>query len=329
MSERVLITGASGFVGYHLIEAALKAGFEVHGAIRKSSDVSHLSGLDIQYVYPDYNNAESLQKELETGQYSYIIHSAGVTRAKNEAEYNKINAAYTRNLAQAAQHASIPLSKFVFISSLAAMGPTFYEDINPITELSKAEPVTNYGRSKLLAEQYLAEIKELPLIVLRPTAVYGPREKDIYIMFKTLKSGLEPYIGTKGQRLSFIYAKDLANVAMKALVNPGNHVAYNISDGNSYERYELADLTKKILGKKTLKFHVPLGMVKALSGILELTSPKDKTPVLNSEKLAELTAENWNCSIEKLKKDMGYVPAYDLERGLEETLKWYQSNNWL
>lgn len=329
MKERVLITGASGFVGYHLIQAALNAGLEVHGAIRRSSDVSHLSGLDVQFVYPDYSDAAKLQKDLEEGQYNYIIHAAGVTRAKNEAEYNKINAGYTDMLAQAASAATIPLSKFVFISSLAAMGPTFYEDTQPITELSEARPVTNYGKSKLLAERYLAERKELPLVVLRPTAVYGPREKDIYIMFKTLKSGLEPYIGTKGQWLSFIYAKDLANVAIRSLAIPGDHIAYNISDGNIYERYELANLTKKILGKKTLKFHVPLGVVKALSGILELTASKGKTPVLNNEKLAELTAENWNCSIEKLKKDMGYVPAYDLKKGLEETLQWYQSNNWL
>ncbi len=329
MKERVLITGASGFVGYHLIEAALAAGMEVFGAIRRSSDISHLSGLDVKFVYPDYTDAGKLQKELEDGRYDYIIHSAGVTRAKNEAEYNKTNATYTLNLAKAAVNTSAPLKKFVFISSLAAMGPTFYEDTNPITELSEAHPVTFYGKSKLLAEQYLSELDKLPLVVLRPTAVYGPREKDIYIMFKTLKSGLEPYIGNKGQRLSFIYAKDLAGITIKALQNPRNHIAYNISDGNMYERYELADLTKKILGKKTFKFHVPLGVVKAISQILELTASKGKTPVLNNEKLAELTAENWHCSIEKVKRDMGYVPAYNLEQGLEETLRWYKTNKWL
>ncbi len=329
MKERVLITGASGFVGYHLIEAAIAAGLEVHGAIRRSSDIAHLTDLDIKYIYPDYNNLEQLQQELKAGQYNYIIHAAGVTRAKNEAEYNKINATYTQNLAKAALAASIPLKKFVFVSSLAATGPTFYEDTNPITELSEAKPVTNYGRSKLLAEKYLFEMDKLPLVVLRPTAVYGPRDKDIYIMFKTLKNGLEPYIGRKGQHLSFIYAKDLADVTVKALQNPQNHVAYNISDGNFYERYELANLTKKVLGKKTLKFSVPLGLVRALSGILELTASKGKTPVLNNEKLAELTAENWNCSIEKLKNDMGFVPVYNLEKGVEETLRWYQKNKWL
>ena len=329
MKERVLITGASGFVGYHLIEAAIAAGLEVHGAIRGSSDISHLSDLDIKYINPDYNDIAQIQKLLQEGQYQYIIHAAGVTRAKNEAEYNKINATYTLNLAKAALNAGIPLKKFVFISSLAAIGPTFYEDKNPITELSEAKPVTNYGRSKLLAEKYLSELDKLPLVVLRPTAVYGPRDKDIFIMFKTLKNGLEPYIGHKGQHLSFIYAKDLAEVAVNALQNPQKHVVYNISDGNYYERYELANLTKKILGKKTLKFSVPLGLVRALSGILELTASKGKTPVLNNEKLAELTAENWNCSIEKLKNDMGFVPVYDLEKGVEETLRWYKTNKWL
>jgi len=329
MKERVLITGASGFVGYHLIEAALAAGLEVHGAVRRSSDVAHLSGMDVKFVYPDYRNIDKLQAELEDGRYDYIIHSAGVTRAKNEEAYNETNANYALNLAKAAINTSAPLKKFVFISSLAAMGPTFYEDTDPITELKEAKPVTWYGKSKLLAEKHLAGLDKLPLVVLRPTAVYGPREKDIFIMFKTLKSGLEPYIGRKGQRLSFIYAKDLADVTIKALHNPRNHTAYNVSDGKMYERYELAELTKKILGKKTFRFHVPMGVVKALSQILELTARNGKTPVLNNEKLAELTAENWNCSIEKLRNDMGYVPAYDLERGLEETLRWYKTNKWL
>ncbi|GAB3834284.1 hypothetical protein GCM10028895_54370 [Pontibacter rugosus] len=113
--------------------------------------------------------------------------------------------------------ADIPLKKFVFISSLAALGPIPYQEVAPIQEQSKAQPVTAYGKSKLLAEQYLAELKDLPLVVLRPTAVYGPREKDIFIVLKTLNLGLEPYISNKPQWLSFVYVKDLAKAVMQAL----------------------------------------------------------------------------------------------------------------
>lgn len=326
MKQKLLITGASGFVGYHLVTAAIDAGFDVYAGVRKSSDIQHLLSLPVRFTYPDLSDVDALRKDIEQNQYDYIIHAAGITKAATQEAYDYVNAGYAYNLALAATE--FPVKRFVFISSLAAIGPTGYTNKAPIDETYLARPLTGYGRSKLLAEERLLGIKGLPLVILRPTAVYGPRERDIFIMFKTLRRGLEPYIGRKPQYLSFVYVKDLADVTIKALTAGDTRRIYHVSDGKYYDRYKLADISKKILDKKTFRFHVPRGVVNVLAGLLEKLS-RNKTPALNKEKLHELTAENWNCSIEKIKQDLDYRPKYDLQHGLEETLQWYKENKWL
>jgi nucleoside-diphosphate-sugar epimerase len=329
MKKKVLITGGSGFVGYHLIEAALRHDLEVHVAVRKTSSTDHLKHFPVQYVYPDLQDIGQLKELLEAGGYDYIIHAAGITKAKLPETYFSVNADYTNNLALASMEANIPLKKFVFISSLAALGPAT-AGTEQITEKSIPAPVTSYGRSKLKAEQYLAQIKDLPLMVFRPTAVYGPRERDIFIMFRTIKRRFEPYIGNAPQQLSFIYAKDLAAIVMAGMFNKDKYNTYNISDGNSYDRYALADISKQFLKIKTLKVHLPMGVVNAVLGLLQLAYTNSKNaPALNKEKLAELQAPNWVCSTEFFRKDLGVAPAYDLKAGIEETLEWYRSNKWL
>ncbi|OCX52820.1 UDP-glucose 4-epimerase [Mucilaginibacter sp. PPCGB 2223] len=329
MSERVLITGASGFVGYHLIAEALKNNLEVIAAIRRSSKIDHLKDFDIQYCCPDFTSVEALKAELEKHQFAYIIHAAGITAAKNEQEYNIVNAQYTYNLALAASQANISLKKFVFLGSLAAMGPLPTTE-GVITENTRAAPVTAYGKSKLLAEQMLAPLTSLPLIILRPTAVYGPRDEGIFIILKTFAKGFEPYIGKAPQQLSFVYVKDLAALTVRALQSDIVQKTYNVSDGKAYDRYELARLTKQILNKRTLKIHLPVPAIRVLAGIMErLYAKSDKSPALNIEKLNELTAANWICSVDKANRDLNYLPKYDLEHGLTESLQWYKLNHLL
>lgn len=329
MKQKVLITGASGFVGFHLIEAALSKGLEVYAAIRKSSDIKHLASYNIQYTYPDFTNEQNLMDELIEKNYDFIIHAAGTTKAKNQQAYNEVNAQYTINLANAAMKSGIGLKKMVFISSLAAIGPLQVSD-KLISEQTKPNPVTAYGKSKLLAEDSIQNLG-LPLVVLRPTAVYGPRDKDIFIILKTFSQGLEPYIGKAAQQLSFVYVKDLASATVSALfTDAGANGAYNITDGKIYNRYDLADITKEVLNKKTIKFHLPLPIVRMLALVLEKTYGfLDKTPALNIEKLNELTAANWCCTIEKAKDNFNFSPEYDLKRGLLESLNWYKKEKWI
>ena len=148
-----------------------------------------------------------------------------------------------------------------------------------IEETTNPRPVTHYGISKLLAEVKLQRLT-MPLVILRPTAIYGPRETGLFIIFKSIKRGLELYIGEMEQRLSFIYAKDMATVTINALTCPNNG-AYNLSDGNSYSRYDFANYLKVLMKKKTIKFHLPFGLVKILAKTLESSGQVfHKTPPL-------------------------------------------------
>ncbi len=328
MKKKLLITGASGFLGYHLIEAALLQHYEVFAGVRKSSHTTHLDKNRVTVVELDLSDTNGTKNILEQHGINYIIHAAALTRAKTEPDYNFSNALLTRNLAMAAVTAQPGIEKFVFISSLAALGPSANGE--PVHEDAPPRPLTWYGKSKLLAENYLREINHLPFIVLRPTAVYGPREKDLLLVVKSVNRGMEMYIGKDEQQLSFVYVKDLAEVTIAALESKINGEFYNISDGRIYDRYAFANAVKKSTGKKSIRLQVPHGIIKTLAaGMDTLYSRSSKTPVLNLDKVKELTAKNWSVNIEKGRRDLGFQPRYDLDHGMAETIEWYKSNNWL
>jgi nucleoside-diphosphate-sugar epimerase len=330
MKKRLLITGASGFLGFHLIEEAYKQGFEVIAAVRTNSEVQHLKHLNPKFVNLSFHNVDVLAKELENLNLDYIIHAAGSTKEKTLHAYNVVNADYTKNLALAACMSNIGLEKFIFISSLAAAGPQSNINARPILEQMQPSPITHYGKSKLLAEQFLQDIKLLPYIIFRPTAIYGPRERDLLVMLKSIQHGIEPYIGRKAQKFSFVFVKDVAEISIRALEQNVDGKIYNISDGNAYNRYEFAETAKFIFNNKTIKIHLPNGFIKMIASAMDLTHLwSEKTPLLNRQKLNEITAINWECSIEAIQKDLKYVPKYNLKSGMEETINWCKINNWL
>lgn len=329
MKKRVLITGATGFVGYHLIKSALDNNLEVYANVRQKAAADHLKDFKINYVDLDFESIYLLKENIEEKKYDYIVHAAAVTKAKNLGDYNKVNAIYTRNLAIAASKSAHAIKKFIFISSLAALGPLNRKN-EKLTDKGASNPVTNYGISKALAETYLAQVQKLPLIIFRPTAVYGPREKDIFILIKTIKAGLELYIGKQEQELSFVYATDLANIIIKALASDVVGKSYNISDGAVYSRSSLAANVRKALGKKTVTVNLPVPIIKGLAWSMErFYGLFNKIPALNVDKIKELTALNWGCDIKNIQNDFGFVPQFGLEQGLNETINWYRKNNWL
>ena len=327
MREKVLITGASGFLGYHIINAAVKEGYDVYAAIRKSSNVKHLEHLSVNYVELDYKNAESLEKLFEEKGFEYVIHGAGITKANSAKEYDLVNNIYTQNLATAAAK-SKKVKRFVFISSLAAIGPS-KSIAESITENKIPEPVTAYGVSKLNAENNLKKL-DIPSTIFRPTAIYGPREKDIFIVTQTLNKGIDAYIGRINQQLSFVYGADMGEIAVKALKQTGGNKEYNITDGNVYSRYAYADIVKKILAKKAVRFHLPMSVIKVLFFVVEkVNRSMNKAGAVSIEKLNELAAINWVCDISKVKNELGFEPKFDLEKGLQATVDWYKENKWL
>lgn len=327
MSEKVLITGASGFLGYHIINAAVENGYDVYAAVRKSSNVKHLQHLSVNYIELDYKNAEGLEKLFEEKGFDYVIHAAGTTKANSDAEYDLVNNVYTLNLATAAAK-SKKVKRFVFISSLASIGPSNDPGEN-ITENTPRNPVTAYGKSKLNAENNLKKL-DIASTVFRPTAIYGPREKDIFIVTKTLCKGIDAYIGKTEQQLSFVYGADMGEIAVKALKQTGASTDYNITDGKSYSRYAYADIVKKLLNKKAVRFHLPLPVIKVVLFVVEkISKAMNKVPTVSIEKLHELTAVNWACDISKAKSELGFEPKFDLEKGLKASVDWYKENKWL
>jgi len=329
MKKRILITGATGFVGFHLIESALSSDLHVFANTRLSSKVEHLQSLNIDFVELDFESIYALSKNIEENKYDYVIHAAAVTKAKNLEEYNKYNALYARNLAIAVSNATHKVEKFVFVSSLAAMGP-LKNTSELINEQGALNPVTYYGKSKALAETYLSNIQNLPLLVFRPTAVYGPRERDILMVLRAISRGFEVYMGNANQKLSFVYVKDLAEIMISSLQSNVVNRTYNVTDGHIYGRASLSESARRIMQKKTFKLTVPLPLIKGIAWSMEKAYKfTGNMPTLNIDKVNELTGINWACDIGKIKKDLGFSPQYQLQQGLEETIKWYKSNKWL
>ncbi|MDP9961852.1 NAD-dependent epimerase/dehydratase family protein [Chryseobacterium lathyri] len=326
MRKKILVTGANGFLGFYLVKAAIQKNLEVYAGVREGSEVSHLKDIDAKLTYLNYSDLNSLKENFEINAYDYVIHAAGVTKTYNNQIYRTVNADYTKNVALAAK--SIAIKKMVFISSLAALGPTIFGEENVLLPDTAPKPITSYGRSKLIAEQTLKDLKNLEWIILRPTAIYGPREKDLLTLFKMINRGLEIYLGKKKQTLSFVYVEDIAEVAVQSCFADTSRECYNISDGKRYTIQELSGIIKKKLKVKTVKIIIPIFFLRLLAGITESVM-KRRVSIINKDKVSELIAENWFCSIEKARRDLSYTPQFTLDKGITDTIEWYKKNKWI
>jgi len=241
-----------------------------------------------------------------------------------------VNRDYTENLIEAIPKQAKSLEKFVYMSSMAAYGPADNKPGDLVVENDQPQPIDTYGESKLAAEKMIKEYKDLPYLIFRPTAVYGPREKDIFTFFSILKYGLEPYIGLTEQRVTFIYVKDLAELIVKATLSDQKQKSYFVADDQVYSNYDLGKYGKEYLNKKTLKIKVPTGLVRGIAYVNETVGKVfGKMPALNLEKVNILESLNWKCDIRPLKTDFNFTPKYNLSTGLKETIEWYQKNGWL
>ncbi len=329
--KKVLITGASGFIGSFLVEEAIHEGYDVYAGIRESSDLKYLTDPEIKFIYIDFSNKESLKNQLvEIGKFDFIIHCAGVTKTCNKKLFDIVNYQYTKNLIEALLETSMVPEKFIFVSSLAAFGPG-QKSAEPIKLTDTPKPVSYYGKSKLKTEQYIKSLKDFPYLIFRPTGVYGPKEKDYYVMYKSTKQGIETYINTKKQLISFIYVKDLSQLIIGALNSKITNKAYFISDLKEYTAQEFNWLIKKKLNKKTISLVFPGSLVRILAFLNEKISCllSNKIPTLNTEKFKEISQKNWLCDSSDLVKDFNFKPEYNLSKGLDETLQWYKKEKLL
>ncbi|MDD4777781.1 MAG: NAD(P)-dependent oxidoreductase [Fermentimonas sp.] len=335
-NKKVLITGASGFIGSTAVDKALELGHETWAGIRKSSSRKYLSDSRIQFTFPDYSNKESLKNHLKElvekhGKFDYIIHIAGLTKALHKSDFDKVNYEQTRNLAESLIEIDAVPEAFVLMSSLSALGTGDEKNYTPINSNHIPNPTTAYGKSKLKAENFLKGLKNFPYLIIRPTGVYGPRDKDYFILMKAVKGGLNVGAGFKKQVLTFIYSEDLVDVIFKLLEKGIVRKEYIVADGNLYTDSEFNQIVQDALDKKhVVRLKIPLFIVKPAAWISEkATSILGKASTFNSDKYRIMKQRNWACDITPLKEDINFEPKYRLKQGVEKTVKWYKDNGWL
>ncbi len=329
--KKVLITGASGFIGSFMVEEALKRNYEVYAGIRIGSSTIYLADPRIKFIELNFADVEILRLQLsEFPYFDYVIHSAGLTKGFNKKDYFTSNYQYTKNFIDVLIDQKRVPEKFIYMSSLAAFGPGDPILLNAVKLSDTPKPVTSYGKSKLKSENYLTSLLNFPYLIIRPTAVYGPREKELLTIFKLINSNLELLVGFKKQQLTFVYVSDLVEAVFQAMESNLTNRGYFVSDGHVYDGKMLGNIIRKHLEKRTIRIQIPTILVRLIAVVTEATKYiTRKQPMLNLEKIKELEASNWNCDIQPLRDDLDFKPAYDLERGIQETIAWYKKARWL
>ncbi len=320
---KVLVTGATGFIGSHLAEELSKRGYDVTCLVRKPSRLKWLEGLDLAFKEGDCLDADSLTPALKGA--DAVFHLAGLTKGRRPDDFYRANTAGTENMLKAAEKACPDLKRFVFMSSLSAVGPS--RNGRPVDEETEPKPVSDYGKSKLKAEAAVLKYSAgMPITIIRPPAVYGPRDRDFYFFYKLLKKGIFPYWGEC--RYSLIYVDDLVKGLIQAVESPGaGGGTFFLSDGNIYTNVEIADRIAQAVGSRPLRLRVPgrlLGLIAGAGGWLS-----SEPSVLNRDKARELCHSNWLCDSSRAVKRLGFSPKTMLKEGVSWTANWYRIHRWL
>ncbi len=325
---KVLVTGASGFIGSHLVERLLHENHSVRCLVRKTSNLTWLKNLAIPYVEGDLFDGLALKKAVEG--VHYVYHSAGLTKAKTEKEFFRANVTGTTNLLNAVITHNPDIKRFLHVSSQTAAGPS--PNITPISEMTSPSPITTYGRSKLKAEEEcLKSASSIPITICRPPAVYGPRDKDIFEFFKTMNGGLQPMVGWNDKYVSLIHAKDLVRGFVLAAQSPSAAgQVYFITSKEIYDWKRIGEVTRAILKKRALRLRIPPAGVYVIAAFAEAMAAFSAKPALiNFEKARDMVQDYWTCDGSKAKRDFGFEQEISLEEGIRETVEWYRNEGWM
>jgi nucleoside-diphosphate-sugar epimerase len=326
--QKVLVTGASGFVGGHVVHALHARGFSVRCLVRKTSRLEFLEIAAPELLIGDVTEPEKLEAALDG--VDAVVHCAGLTKAPSLQEYLRVNEAGCRNLYDACLKRRHEIARIVHISSLAAIGPAI--DGQPVTEESAPHPISYYGKSKLAGQRVAESCRdELPIAILLPPAVYGPRDTDFLVYFKFVRRGIMPRIGNSLRRFSLIYVKDLARAVVELLANEraAGHT-YFVNDGCIHTWMSVADTIARVMDKAPKRILVPIMVLRCAGAIGDFLSKiKGETSLINSQKVLEFLQEGWTCSAERIHDELGFHASCTLAQGMRETLAWYQENKWL
>lgn len=346
----ILITGASGFIGSFIVEEALRQGFDVWAGVRATSSREYLQDKRIHFAQLDMQHPMKLQSQLLTCKnemggrgWDYVVHAAGATKCLHREDFFRTNTEGTKNLINALCETDMVPRRFVFLSSLSVFGAIREKPVRkasadnpwiyaPILLSDTPKPNTAYGESKLAAERYLQGRRDFPYTILRPTGVYGPRERDYFLMAQSIKQHIDIAAGLSPQEITFVYVLDVVQAVFKSMAAPeAEGKAYFLSDGQVYNSRRYSDLVQKSLGQPmVLHLKLPLCLLKAICWVSgRISRLTGKMNALNDDKYNILSQRNWQCETEPAIHDFGYTPEWTLEQGVEASIRWYRGEGWL
>lgn len=326
MGERVFVTGATGFIGSHLVDELLSKGYEVDALIRESSDLRWLQGKRVEFIYGDLLGKGGIPS---LNRVDHIFHLGGATRALRRRDFYRINQEGTERLIDAARNIQ-GLKRFVYLSSQAAAGPSPNDRFQ--TEEDLPRPVSPYGESKLQAEEAVLSCRDkFHVTILRPCAVYGPRDTYMLELFKHISKGYIPLLGKGPMYFSFCYVKDIVQALLLSVQqdHPSGEI-FCISDGERYSFDFFADVVSSELCVRPHRFRIPIWAAWFYATAADGWGFVTRRPAyFHRSKYAEARERNWVCDIGKAEKKIGFRPGFSLEAGLKVTLQWYREKGWL
>ncbi len=325
LQMKVLITGGTGFIGSHLVELFLEKNAEVFALVRNLNNLKWVKGLDIQFLKGDLFSLPPFPASID-----YVFHAAGLTKASRAADYYTVNHLGTASLFKALQRQKVFPKRIIYLSSLAAVGPS--SESKPVRETTPAHPITHYGRSKLLGETEALKFKDIyPIIILRTGAVFGPRDKDSIRYFKWIKRGILPTLASLPIRLSLCYVKDLVEafyLCSQKKIDSGE--IFNIANPTPHNWDDIGRSAGQALGIKLKKVKIPLSFLYLSALASEIKNKITRSPnIFDRNKFRDMKQKGWIADISKATEKLSFQPRYTLQEAIEETIDWYIKNHWL
>jgi len=325
---RILVTGATGFVGSHLAERLAELDCELYLLLRKTSKLDHIANLSYAPVVADLREQAALGEVI--GRVDFVFHSAGLVKAESFDEFMRVNAGGTRSLLELALTHNPNLKRFVLISSQAATGPS--RDGVLKREDDPAVPVSDYGRSKRAAEEAVLAVKDqLPVTIVRPPAVFGPRDTEVLTFFKFVRGGLMLKFGGQESFVSIVYVADLVDGILRAGMLPeGVGEIFHINTHDELSQWQAQRLMAQVMKTEIQPLRIPLWLLRRLAPRVEKLDRKlGNSPMLSADKVKELSCRYWTTSSEKARQRLGFAPLQSLEESLRATYDWYREHKWV
>lgn len=324
--ESVLVTGGTGFIGSHLVDALITKQYKVYCAVRNFNKLKWLQGKSVEFIKYDLYSSDIVLPHVD-----YVYHLAGLTKAKKNKDFYKVNYEGTVKLINAIKKQKKPMKGFFLLSTLAVNG-----DMNAgkIAVEDPISPESHYAKSKWMAEQEVLKYKDsMNIVIIRPTVVYGPRDKELFSYFKLVKKSRLAPIFNKNGTYSFLYITDLINMLLLLIEKSQSLESGQIflmSDGRGYKWRDIIDNISFLMSIKVRQIVIPQFVAYLIAIIITLLNYLKREPfILTIDKLKEIFKKCWFCDIKEVRKILNFDPEYDLNRGLQLTFEWYKTNGWL